>query len=82
VTALGPGLADVAIDVCCHLKELHAAESTEGWPDSAALVVLRLALDRLGAHYGFLASGGRRRMRVWRAPDDNAQDQDGDAAGG
>ena len=70
VAVLGPGLADVAIDVCCHLKALKKAESAQGWPDSAALVVFKLALDRLATHYGFTLSGSGRRTRAWRTPDD------------
>jgi Domain of unknown function (DUF6456) len=73
VTALGAGLSDVAIDVCCFLKELDAADSTCGWSQSASLVVLRLALDRLAAHYGFHATGAGARTRAWRAPDDDVQ---------
>lgn len=67
VEAMGPDLSGIAIDVCCHLKELNATGA--GWPDNAALVVLRLALDRLAQHYGF-TTRVRARTRVWRAPDD------------
>lgn len=72
ISALGPGLSDVAIDVCCHLKEPSSAESTQGWSDSAALTVLRIVLDRLAAHYGFVVQGTRPRVRAWRAPDEGA----------
>jgi hypothetical protein len=83
VAMLGPGLSDVAIDVCCHLKELKKAESAQGWPDSAALVVFKLALDRLAVHYGFVVTGSGRRTRAWRAPDeDNARaNSDPDSSG-
>jgi hypothetical protein len=74
VAAMGAGLSDVAIDVCCFLKALDAAESTRGWSDNASLVVLRIALDRLAAHYGFVIAGARSRTRVWRA-----DEADGDA---
>jgi hypothetical protein len=76
LAALGPGLADVAIDVCCHMKEPNAAESTEGWSDNAALVVLRIVLDRLGAHYGFVVTGKSSRTRAWRAPDTDPDTDD------
>jgi hypothetical protein len=72
IAALGPGLSDVAIDVCCHLKELRKAESTQDWPDSAALIVFKLALDRLASHYGFTVTAASRRTRAWRSDDDRA----------
>jgi len=72
LAALGPDLANVAVDVCCHLKEFNVAESTQDWPDSAALVVLKLALDRLADHYGFSATArNRTRTRAWRAPEED-----------
>lgn len=67
--ALGSDLSGVAVDVCCHLKPLDAAESTANWPGSAALVVLKLALDRLAHHYGFHARG-RTRLRAWQASEE------------
>ncbi len=70
VAMLGPGLSDVATDVCCHLKELKRADSTHGWTDSAALVVLKMALDRLASHYGFTLTGAGRQTRAWRATDE------------
>ena len=79
ISALGPGLSDVAVDVCCHLKEPHAAESAQDWPQSAALVVLKLALDRLAAHYGFAVTGKRSRMRAWQAPEEEVTDENAGA---
>ena len=32
LTAVGPDLAGVLIDVCCHLKGLEASEKASGWP--------------------------------------------------
>ena len=68
VEAMGPDLSGIAIDVCCHLKDPAAAGTSS--PDNTTLVVLRLALDRLAIHYGFVARV-RTRVRAWQAPDEN-----------
>ena len=81
LTALGNDLANVAVDVCCHLKELGTADSTTGWPESAALVVLKLALDRLAHHYGFTLRGAPSRTRAWRAPEDGEGEGEKTTAG-
>lgn len=54
LAAVGPGLADLLVDVCCHLKGLAEAEQARAWPVRTAKVVLGLALDRLARHYGLL----------------------------
>lgn len=49
---LGPGLADVALRVCCFLEGLEAVETRMGWSARSGKVVLKIALQRLAEHYG------------------------------
>lgn len=49
--ALGPGLGDVALRVCCFLEGIEAAEKRMGWAARSGKVVLRIALQRLHLHY-------------------------------
>ncbi|MBM2577020.1 helix-turn-helix domain-containing protein [Jannaschia sp. Os4] len=49
--ALGPGLADVALRVCCLLEGLETAEKRMGWSARSGKIVLRIALQRLRDHY-------------------------------
>ncbi|MEM8871681.1 MAG: DUF6456 domain-containing protein [Pseudomonadota bacterium] len=51
---LGPGLGDVVFRVCCFLEGLETAERRLGWSARSGKVVLRIALQRLAAHYGAL----------------------------
>ncbi len=50
--AVGRGLNDVLWRVVCAGEGLPVAEKALGWPQRSGRVVLTLALDRLGDHYG------------------------------
>lgn len=73
LAAVGPELAGILIDVCCHLTGLEQVEALHGWPQRAGKLVLQLALTRLARHYGLAAPppapGGPRPIRHWGAPD-------------
>lgn len=51
LAALGPGLGDVAVRCCCFLEGLEQAERRMGWSARSGKIVLRIALQRLKAHY-------------------------------
>jgi hypothetical protein len=74
LASVGPELAGVLIDVCCHLKGLEEVERNAGWPQRSGKVVLQFALTRLARHYGLIAADGvnaaaRGRLRHWGSPD-------------
>nr|WP_043918114.1 DUF6456 domain-containing protein [Jannaschia aquimarina] len=48
---LGPGLGDVALRVCCFLEGVESTEKRLGWAARSGKIVLRIALQRLHAHY-------------------------------
>ncbi len=52
LAALGPGLGDIALRVCCFLEGMEKAEKRLGWSARSGKVVLRIALQRLAIHYG------------------------------
>jgi hypothetical protein len=52
LAGVGPELAGVLVDVCCHLKGLEETERAVGWPQRAGKVILGIALTALARHYG------------------------------
>lgn len=48
---LGPGLGDMVLRCCCFLEGLEVAEKRMGWSARSGKIVLRIALQRLRAHY-------------------------------
>ena len=54
LAAVGPDLAGVLIDVCCHLKGLEASEKASGWPQRSGKIILQIALRQLARHYGLM----------------------------
>lgn len=52
IAAVGRGMEDVLWRVACAGEGLEATEKALGWPTRAGKVVLCIALDRLGDHYG------------------------------
>jgi len=54
---LGPGLCDVALRCCCYMEGLEQAEKRLGWSARSGKIVLRIALQRLQAHYDRLSGG-------------------------
>ena len=63
LSAIGPGLSDVAFRVCCFLEGLETAEKRLGWSARSGKVVLRIALQRLAQHYGILPSASEEPVR-------------------
>ncbi|MEP5622290.1 MAG: DUF6456 domain-containing protein [Roseibium sp.] len=57
LSRLGPELAGVAIDVCCHLKGLETIECERDWPTRSGKVVLQIALSSLASLYGEKTEG-------------------------
>ena len=69
---VGPGLADLLIDVWCHLTGLEEAERAKGRPQRWGKIVLQIALDRQARHSGMTPAAGQfsRRIHGWHAPDE------------
>jgi len=74
LSSVGPDLAGVLIDVCCHLKGLEASEKASGWPQRSGKIILQIALRQLARHYGLLReevppAAMPVRVRHWGASD-------------
>jgi hypothetical protein len=72
LTAVGPELAGILLDVCCLDIGLEAAERAQRWPQRAGKVVLQMALTGLARHYGLLPPApppGAQRLRHWGSED-------------
>lgn len=74
VTAMGPELSGVALDVCCFQKGLEIVERERQWPVRSAKLILRVALMTLARHYAPPPREARR-SHAWGAegyrPDSN-----------
>ena len=69
--AVGPGLSEALIDVCCFLYGMEQMEQNNAWPKRSGKVVLKLALERLVDHYEMRPRprrGGP--VRVWHQGDE------------
>src|SRR5581483_1197392 len=71
LTAVGPELAGILVDVCCHEVGLATAERAHGLPQRSGKVVLQLALTSLARHYGIITAPSpmAARMRHWGTGD-------------
>ncbi len=60
---VGADLADVLIEVCCHLRGMDEAEKQLRLPQRSGKIVLQIALTRLGQHYGLIARQSTHRYK-------------------
>ncbi|MEE2527038.1 DUF6456 domain-containing protein [Hyphobacterium sp. HN65] len=55
--AVGPGMDRILSAVCLREKGLEVVETEESWPRRSGKIVLKLALQQLGRHYGMAMPG-------------------------
>ncbi len=69
LTAVGPELSGVLVDVCCFLKGTEQVERERQWPVRSAKLMLKAGLGALARHYGLIhqAGEGRGGLRGWTA---------------
>lgn len=73
LSAVGPELSGILVDICCFLKSMETVEQERLWPARSGRIVLGLALSRLAQHYGLIPSQSRSRpMTGWRAGDEDS----------
>jgi hypothetical protein len=63
--ALGPGLSDVTIRVCCFLEGIEAIETSMDWSRRSGKIVLKIALQRLAAFYEQISVRDAARIEAW-----------------
>lgn len=78
MSAVGPELSGVLLDVCCFLKGLETVERERQWPVRSGKMLLKAGLGVLARHYGYAAiaadgaggaATGAGRIRRWGAAD-------------
>lgn len=69
ISAVGPELAGVLIDVCCFLKGMELVEAERRWPVRSAKLMLKAGLGALSRHYHPDAKPPSRQTLHWGTDD-------------
>ena len=67
LTALGPGLSDVTLRVCCFLEGIEAIETSMHWSRRSGKVVLKIALQRLAGYYEEVSVRNSAKIESWQS---------------